>query len=189
MKYTKSKMINSNYLKINSQMELPFLETNREMIKNIFNTLENKFGLLKNSDQKLIDLGSGNGHIVMYSALNYGIKSIGIEINENLINEAKERILQLKMKKVYKRSVLKKIKLINGDLFIADLKEFDYIYIYSLPTMQKYLKHVFKTAKNIAIVISYKYALNGLDSILKFISKLNQNINDQLINTFFYQKY
>ena len=78
MKYTKSKKINPYFMKINSQMELPFLETNSEMLKNIFNTLENKFGLLKNSDQKLIDLGSGNGQIVMYSALNYAIKSIGI---------------------------------------------------------------------------------------------------------------
>jgi len=160
-------MKKSRFLEISSQLDLPFLETNRELIQKIFETLNLKFRLIKNSNQKLIDLGSGNGQIIFYSALNYGIKSIGIEINQDLIKEAKRYFKLLKKKKLYQRKLFRKIKFIHGDFYEIDVRDFDFIYIYSLPTMQKYLKHVFLTAKNKSIIISYKYPLNGFDSFLK----------------------
>ena len=40
-----------------------------------------------------------NGQIIIYSALNYGIKSYDIEINGNLIFEAKEKLKILKREK------------------------------------------------------------------------------------------
>jgi len=57
-------MKKSRFLEISSQLDLPFLETNRELIQNIFETLKLKFRLIKNSHQKLVDLGSGNGQII-----------------------------------------------------------------------------------------------------------------------------
>ncbi len=181
-------MKKSRFLEISSQLDLPFLETNGELIQKIFETLNLRFRLIKNSNQKLVDLGSGNGQIILYSALNYGVKSIGIEINLDLIKEAKMYIKLLKKQKLYQRKFFRKIKFIHGDFYEMGMGDFDFIYIYSLPTMQKYLKHVFLTAKNKSIIISYKYPLNGFDSFLKLAYELKSEFKDQIISTFYYEK-
>ena len=153
----------TNYRKFISQLSLPYLGTPPEVIPSIFNTLTERFNLKRNSLQKLIDLGSGNGRIILYSAINYGIKSVGIEIDENLIEEAKETIKSLKREKKINKKLIKLIEIRNEDLFRQDLQEYDFIYIYSLPSMQKSLHHVFKTTKPKAIIISFKYELKSFD--------------------------
>ena len=57
-----------DFEKFHSQLDLPFLETDTKFIKEIFQTLEQKFGLESNSNQKFIDLGAGNGTVVIYAA-------------------------------------------------------------------------------------------------------------------------
>ena len=171
-----------------SQLELPFLETDINFIKEIFQTLKLEFGLESNSKQKFIDLGAGNGTVVIYAALNYNIKSYGIEINQNLFTEAKNRIKALKNEKNSKAKLLKKLKIRLGDFYQFSLKNYEFIYIYSIPSMQRFLKHVFNTAKKGAIIISYKYPLKGLNSILKEKYRLSHENAKQEINTFFYKK-
>ncbi|MHA2325515.1 MAG: hypothetical protein ACXACB_08945, partial [Promethearchaeota archaeon] len=65
-------MPNKDYENFLSQLELPYLETKNYYLHQIFKTLEQKFGLVKNSQQVFIDLGFGNGQVVIFSALNYG---------------------------------------------------------------------------------------------------------------------
>jgi SAM-dependent methyltransferase len=180
--------IKKNFYSICSQLDLPFLETNHDFLKDIFESLEFKFGLKRNSNQRFIDLGCGDGRVNLYVALNYGIKSIGFEINPDLIQEAKKKIILLKNQKIYKRKLFRKIKIKFGDIFQQTLKKFDFIYIFSLPTMQKYLNHVFITAKKDAIIISYKYPLNNFDSYLKCEEKLDKKDENQEISIFFYRK-
>lgn len=182
-------MKKSRFLEISSQLDLPFLETNRELIQKIFEILKLRFRLIKYSNQRFVDLGSGNGHIIIYSALNYGIKSFGFEINPDLIKEAKIYIKLLKKRKMYQSKLFRKIKFIHEDFYEIDMRDFDFIYIYSLPTMQKYLKHVFLTAQNESIIISYKYPLNGFDSFLKLDYELKSEFKDQIISTFYYKKF
>ena len=169
-------------------MDLPFLVTDYQLLGDIFNTLEHQFGLIKNSNQKFIDLGAGNGDIVIFSAINYGIQSHGIEIDPTLIQEANQRILALKHEGNFKNKLLKKITIKLGDFYWHNLRRYDFIYIYSLPTMQKYLKHVFSTAKKGAIIISHKYKFDIFSSFLKNKSKLAHKEDKQEIFTFFYKK-
>lgn len=177
-----------NFEKFHSQLDLPFLETDNEFIKEIFQTLEFEFGLKSKSKQKLIDLGAGNGTIVIFSALNHNIKSYGIEIGQSLIREAGKIINSLKKEGNYKKSSFKKISIKYGDFYQHNLKRYDFIYIYSLPTMQRYLKHVFNTAKKNAVVISFKYQLKNFESILILQKKLIHNKNKKEVSTFFYRK-
>ena len=174
--------------KFYSQLDLPFQETNVIFLRDIFGTLENIFDLKKKSKQVFIDLGSGNCQVIIYSAINYGIRSVGVEIDPILIDEAKKSIRLLKEDKMTKKKVFHKITLILGDLYAHSLKNYDFIYIYSLPTMQKYLKHVFQTAKDGAIIISHMYRLKGLTRYLEFKLKLEHNKEIQEISTFFYRK-
>jgi SAM-dependent methyltransferase len=173
-----------NYERLLSQIDLPFLETADGVLAEIFKTLEIKFGVKKFSNQCFIDLGSGNGKVVIYSARNYGIKSIGIEIDPNLVKEAKNAVRQ--DKKLIRKN-LRKIKFYNDDFYTYNLKDYNFIYIYSLPTMQKYLRHVFSTAKIGTIFISHVYPLNGFSQNLSLKFRLNQNIDSKEISTYFYK--
>ena len=92
-------MKDNKYYELQAQLSLPFLSTSSEALTQIFKTLENQFELKIGSPQKLIDLGAGNGNVIIFSALNYSISSLGIEINDILINEIKGRIKILKEKK------------------------------------------------------------------------------------------
>ncbi len=181
-------MYDREFEKFHSQLELPFLETNRKYLLEIFKTIENQFGLKKYSKQILIDLGSGNGQVVIFSVLNYGIKSVGIEIDPIQIREAKSTIKSLKRGITQKKRNLRKIKIIQGDFYTLSLRNFDFIYIYSLPTMHKYLKHVFKTAKNGALIISHMYPLNGFNTCLEIILKLEYEDENHDSATYFYKK-
>lgn len=181
-------MKDNKYYELQAQLSLPFLSTSSEALAQIFNTLENQFGLKKGSSQKLIDLGAGSGNVIIFSALNYSISSLGIEINGILINEIKEHIKTLKEKKIYSPKILRKIEIKKGDLFQQDLSNFDFVYLFSLPTMQKYLRHVFLTAKEGTIFISYKYPLDGFDSVLKLENVLDIKLKRDLQRTYFYGK-
>jgi len=95
----------------------------------------------------------------------------------------------LKKQNMYQDKLFRKIKFIHGDFYEIDMRDFDFIYIYSLPTMQKYLHHVFLTAKNKSIIISHKYTLNGFDSFLKLEYELISEFKDKIISTFYYEKF
>jgi cyclopropane fatty-acyl-phospholipid synthase-like methyltransferase len=175
---------------IHSQLALPFLETNQDFLNDIFRILELRFGLKRRSKQKLIDLGSGDGRVIIYSALTYGIKSIGVEISKNLIKEAKNNVkLVLKRNKARKKDI-KQIKIIPDDFFQQILENYDYVYIFSLPTMHEYLQHVFDTARIGATIISHKYPLTQkYFTSLKLDYTLKHEVENPEIFTYYYTKF
>ena len=179
----------NNFYSLYSQIDLPYLETNESFIKDIFITLKTKFGLKSDSNQKFIDLGCGDGRVVIYAALHYGIKSTGVEINLNLIEEANSTLKLLQTNKIYKKKHIKKIKIMYEDLFQLNLNKYDFIYIFSLPTMQRFLNHTFTTIHNDAIIISYKYPLKGFDSFLKLEEEIELKSENQKVFTFFFRKF
>jgi SAM-dependent methyltransferase len=176
------------YNRFQSQLDLPFLETPEKSLIEIFSMLEIKFRLTKDSKQKFVDLGSGNGQVVIFAAINYHIKSMGVEINQELIKETKERIKKLKKEKIGQKKNVAKIKLLNGSFYGIKLYPFDFIYIYSLPTMQKFLKHVFMTVKTDSIVISYKYPLENFEETLSLEHVLEKGEGEHKFIAFFYKK-
>ena len=177
-----------NSYSLYSQIDLPYLETNESFIKDIFETLEIKFSLKRDSNQKFIDLGCGDGRVVIYATLHYGIQSTGVEINLNLIEEAKSKLKLLQTNKIYKKKKLKKIRIRYEDLFQLNLNKYDFIYIFSLPTMQRFLKHIFVTIQNDATIVSYKYPLINFDSFLKLEEEIKLKSKNQKISAFFYRK-
>ncbi|MBN1802698.1 MAG: class I SAM-dependent methyltransferase [Candidatus Lokiarchaeota archaeon] len=171
-----------------TQIALPFLETGKQFLYDIFKSLETKFGLTKWSPQKFIDLGSGDGRIVIYSVQYYKIRSLGVEIDENLVNDSKKKVKDLVKKKIIKRKIARMINFEVGDIFEKNLNDFEFVYIFSLPSMQKFLKHVFLTLKSGAIVVSHKYPLETYGSLLKLEYQLDSVYGDKVVATYFYKK-
>lgn len=177
---------NNNYI-FYSELALPYLESNEKVIEKIFKNLQNKFNLVSNSNQRFIDLGAGDGTVIIHSALRYNIESVGIEIKPSLINECNNRIDLLKENSNELQSRLQKVKMIQGDLFQQTLESFDFVYIFSLPTMQRFLNHVFRTARKGAIFISYKYPLEDFP-YLNQKDKMEIRIKDKNVCVYFYNK-
>lgn len=184
----KMKFKDQKFNSFTSQLDLPFLGSDEELLDEIFIVMIDEFNLKPHSKQKLIDLGSGDGRVVIYVALNYGIKSFGIEINKSLVQESKEKIHLLKRNEKVKRKVLRKVTFIQGDFYNFDLGKYDFIYLYSLPTMQRFLKHIFKSAKEQAVFIAYKYPLNELKDLLELKKEITIQSDQTDISAYLYTR-
>jgi ubiquinone/menaquinone biosynthesis C-methylase UbiE len=178
MKMFKRKAKEVSYYDIQSQADLPFLATPDEVIKEAFATLERDFGLQKKSRQRFIDLGSGTGDVVVQCARDYGIHSHGIEINEGLVSIARQKV---------KDARARHAKFWKGDLFALDLASYDFIFLFSLPHDQKFLNHVFKTAKPGAIITAYKYPLDELSPLLALKKEQEVMVDGKAFKLFFYE--
>jgi len=177
---------NDNYI-FNSQLALPYLESEEKVIEKIFKVLQNRFNLKIHSRQRLIDLGAGDGSVIIYSAVKYDIESTGVEIKPSLVRDLRERIRTIRKSQEQLEARLKKIRIIQGDLFQQSLEGFDYVYIFSLPTMQRFLNHVFQTAEKGTIFISYKYPLEDF-SYLELKHHFSVKVEKREIFSYFYEK-
>jgi cyclopropane fatty-acyl-phospholipid synthase-like methyltransferase len=109
--------------------------------------------------ETLYDLGAGDGRIVISAARRYGVKAVGIEMNEKLVKSANDRILKFGLQD--------RAKVIQGDLLRADLAPADVVVIFLQtmsneelrPKLEKYLKPGSR-------VLSYSFAVPGWKPVL-----------------------
>lgn len=123
--------------------------------------------LLKLADIKkgeyLIDLGSGDGRLVITAAKRYGAQGHGIDIQADLVKKAEENAAA--------EGVADRVHFISGDLFLADLSRADVITVYLLPSiMDKLVPKLMKELKPGARVVSHDYPLEPwvYDKVLSF---------------------
>lgn len=117
------------------------------------------FDLLKKENvRKFIDLGSGDGRVVIDFA-KAGFESYGVEINPILVWWSKLNI---------KKSGYKNAQITLGNLWKVSLKDFDAVFIFHFKTANKRLAQKFrKELKKDAIVISTGFSLEGFELIKK----------------------
>lgn len=123
--------------------------------------------LLKLADIKkgeyLIDLGSGDGRLVITAAKRYGARGHGIDIQTPLVMQATES--------AFAEGVGDQVNFISGDLFQADLSKADIVTIYLLPSiMNKLVPKLEKELKPGTRVVSHDYPLEPwvYDKVLTF---------------------
>lgn len=82
-----------------------------------------QFGSLK-PNEKMYDLGSGDGRIVIMAAQKYLADAVGIEFDYDLVRESQNKI---------KRAGLKNAGIILGDIFDQDYSDAALVTVYLLP--------------------------------------------------------
>lgn len=134
----------------------PFLPSYRKANAINFKGL---FELLRKSGcRKFMDLGSGDGRVVIDFA-KAGFESYGVEINPLLVLWSRLKI---------KRHGLKNAKIKWGNLWQTDLSSFDIVFIFQYKTANKMLAKKFKKElKTGAIIISTGFPLEGFELIQK----------------------
>lgn len=75
--------------------------------------------------EKLFDLGSGDGRIVMIAAQRFGARAVGVELDHALVVQSREQIKKL--------GLASNASIIEGDLFEQDYSDADLITVYLLP--------------------------------------------------------
>ena len=104
--------------------------------------------------ETLIDLGSGDGRILIAAASKYKAKAIGIEISPKLVAEAQERIRR--------QGLQEQAKAMQGDVLKADLSGADVVTIYLESKLNAELRpRLEKMLKPGARVVSHEFAIPG----------------------------
>jgi cyclopropane fatty-acyl-phospholipid synthase-like methyltransferase len=68
------------------------------------------------------DLGSGDGRIVIMAAQDFGARSVGVELREDLVKQAIEKVSEL--------SLNGRVKIVQSDMFKVDLSQADVVTLY-----------------------------------------------------------
>ena len=106
------------------------------------------------SGQKLYDLGSGDGRILVGAASQYGALAVGYEIDAALIELSKAKVKEADIEAL--------VDVRASDLFSADLSEADVVTLYLSPAMNRRLVDQLLDMRPGARIISYKFDIPGI---------------------------
>src|SRR2546421_5690634 len=107
-----------------------------------------------NASDFLIDLGSGDGRIVLTAAKVFGARGFGVEIKEDLVRKANEAAKQ--------EGLADRVKFIKADLFKTEISHATIITMYLLPDTVNMLKDKLLTElKPGTRIVSHDYPLTG----------------------------
>lgn len=98
----------------------PYYPTPEAIVQKMF-----ELGGLK-AGEKMFDLGSGDGRLVIMAAQKFRADGTGVELDEDLYKQSTAKIQKLGLEK--------KARIIHGDLLKQDYSSADLITVYLLPT-------------------------------------------------------
>jgi SAM-dependent methyltransferase len=110
----------------NPKKVVPYVPTSPETVSAMLKLA----GVEKND--LVIDLGCGDGRIVIAAAKEYGAHAIGVDIDPDRIKEAKEN--------AQKEDVANLVEFRQGDLFDADIRKATVVTLYLLPSVNMKLR-------------------------------------------------
>ncbi len=100
-------------------LDVPYVPTPQPVVERMLQLAEIKRG------ETVVDLGSGDGRIVITAAKKYGAKGIGIDLDADRVKEAREN--------VKKDGLSKLVTIIEGDVLKVNLPSADVVTLYLLP--------------------------------------------------------
>jgi SAM-dependent methyltransferase len=102
----------------------------------------------------VIDLGSGNGKIVLTAAKVFGASGFGVEIQDNLVKQSNEAAKA--------QGIADRVKFITADLFKTDISQATVLTMYLLPNTVNMLKDkLLAELRPGTRIISHDYPLAG----------------------------
>ncbi len=106
--------------------DVPYVPTSQELVVKML-----ELGNVHKGDT-LIDLGCGDGRIVITAAKQFGANGIGVDIDPERIKEANEN--------ARKAGVADRVKFVQGNLFDADIHNATIVTLYLLPNVNLKLR-------------------------------------------------
>ncbi|MEM2111885.1 MAG: class I SAM-dependent methyltransferase [Candidatus Bathyarchaeia archaeon] len=126
----------------------PFVASPEPVVRRLLTLAELKTGEI------FYDLGAGDGRTIIMAAQEFGANAVGIELRDDLVKQAMKRISELGLQN--------KVKIIHDDLFKADLRLADVIYLYlTTSANEKVRPKLENELKKGARVVSHDYEIIG----------------------------
>jgi len=108
------------------ELDVPYVPTPQHVVDEML-----RLGGVKKGDF-LIDLGSGDGRIVISAARDHGARGLGIDLNPERIQEANANAKAA--------GVTDRVEFRQGNLFEQDLSKADVLTLYLLPSVNEQLR-------------------------------------------------
>jgi protein-L-isoaspartate O-methyltransferase len=104
--------------------------------------------------EKMFDLGSGDGRIVIMAASKFGADATGVELDTDLYKQSTERIRKLGLEK--------KARIIHGDVMKQDYSSANLLTVYLLPSSNEKLRPILeKQLKKGTRVVCHDFEIAG----------------------------
>ncbi len=130
----------------------PWVPTSMRMVRRMLTLAE------VGPDDVVYDLGCGDGRMIITAARRYGARAVGIEIDPLRYLWCQMLITILRLRK--------RIRIIYGDFFGADLREADVVTCYLLQSTNDRLEEKLRTElRSGARVVSNTFTFDGLDAV------------------------
>jgi precorrin-6B methylase 2 len=102
----------------------------------------------------VVDLGSGDGRIVIRAAEKFGARGLGIELDEKLVEASRENARQAK--------VADRVSFVHGDVLVSDISKATVVTVYLLPSLIDRLQPRFiDELKPGTRIVSHAFAMAG----------------------------
>ncbi|MCS7314573.1 MAG: class I SAM-dependent methyltransferase [Bryobacterales bacterium] len=126
----------------------PYYPTPETIVEKMLQLAELKPG------EKMFDLGSGDGRIVIMAAQKFGADATGVEIDKDLWKQSMDRIKALGLEK--------RARIILGDIMKQDYSSADVITVYLLPSSNDKIRPLLeKQLKKGARIVAHDFEFSG----------------------------
>jgi hypothetical protein len=131
---------------LGKELDTPYVPTPQVVVDRMLDMAQLKSG------ETVIDLGSGDGRIMIEAARKYGARGFGVEIDPKLVKISNERALEA--------GVADRVKFLQQDLFKTDFREANVLTLYLLPDVNLALRpKILAELKPGSRVVSHDYGM------------------------------
>jgi SAM-dependent methyltransferase len=131
--------------------EVPFVPTPAHVVDRMLELAE------VGATDVVYDIGSGDGRIVIQAAKKYGARSVGIEIDGELIDRARSRASA--------EGVDHLVKFRQEDALNADISEASVVTLYMFPDFNNKMEPKLRKLRSGARVVSHDFGIEGWAAI------------------------
>lgn len=131
---------------LEKELDTPYVPTPQVVVDRMLDMAQLKSG------ETVIDLGSGDGRIMIEAARKYGARGFGVEIDPKMVKISNERAV--------KAGVADRVKFLQQDLFKTDFHEANVLTLYLLPDVNLALRSkILAELKPGSRVVSHDYGM------------------------------
>jgi len=127
---------------------VPFITTPDEVVERMLELAGTR------ADDFVVDLGSGDGRIVITAALRYGARGLGIELDEKLVQVSRDN--------ARRAAVAERVEFVQGDVRLTDFSKASVVTVYLLPDLIGQLQPRFvEQLKPGTRIVSHSFRMAG----------------------------
>lgn len=104
----------------------------------------------------LVDLGSGDGRILIAAAEKFGCRATGYEIEKGLVAQSQKKVAERKLKSL--------VTIEQQDIFKADFKDANVVCVYLLPKQLEKLLPQLERLKPGTRIVSHQFPIPGIET-------------------------